>query len=80
MGYYLIDIAEYENIKTQLSHEATFNLDKTKCIVHIDNGVVLSSYETAFTSKDHVNEWRWNPTSNEWQNWITTAERNTDWT
>lgn len=74
--YYLLTELQHESIKEQLSHKAAWNLTEDKCIVHNDNGIAINEYEQLFETNHEVNDWRFNPDTEEWRNWITEDEYN----
>lgn len=74
--YYYLTKAQYDAISSQLSHDPAWTLDKTHCIAHNDNNISITDYTTVYATAQDVNDWRWDPDTTEWQNWITAEEYN----
>jgi hypothetical protein len=74
--YYLLTALQHKAIESELSHGAAWNLAGDKCIVHNDNGITINDYEQFFEKNHEVNDWRFNPNTEEWRNWITEDEYN----
>ena len=74
--YYYLTKAQYDAISSQVSHDPAWTLDNSHCIVHNDNNITITNYTTHYATANDVNDWRFDPDTDEWQNWMTDAERN----
>ena len=74
--YYLLTALQHKAIESELSHGAAWNLARDKCLVHNDNNIDITDYEQFFNTNNSVNDWRFNPDTEEWRNWITEDEYN----
>ena len=74
--YYLLTALQHKAIESGLSHGAVWNLAGDKCLVHNDNNIDITDYEQFFNTSNNVNDWRFNPDTEEWRNWITEDEYN----
>lgn len=74
--YYYLTKAQHDTISGSLSHDAAWTLDKTHCLVHNDNNITITNYTTHYTTADAVNAWRFDTSTNEWQNWMSDEDWN----
>lgn len=74
--YYYLTLEQYNLISSQISHTPAWTLDGTHCIVHNDNNIAITQYVTLYNDSNAVNDWRWNPDTEEWRRWITEDEYN----
>jgi hypothetical protein len=74
MAYYLITSDEYVNHAEAIDQPVAWSLDNTKCIVEVSDDYTLSNYISLFNVGTDVNDWRFDPTTEEWRNWMTEEE------
>lgn len=72
--YYVLTSQQFEDWADQISHNPAWTLDRSMCIVHNDNGLDIVNYHIYFETPEEVNEWRFNPDTEEWRNWETEDE------
>lgn len=72
--YYLVTTAQYDLIADQLTETTVWDLKNLRCIVQTDNPSLVTDYVMYFDTHFEVNDWRWNPDTEEWREWITQEE------
>lgn len=72
--YYLLTQEQFSNWSESVSHNVAWTLDGTKCILHNDNSLSITEFERVFNTNHEVNDWRFNPDTEEWRNWMTEEE------
>jgi len=75
MPYYVITKSEYDtNHATSLDHNPAWNLDNTKCVIHVNSTYTVSNYIETFSTSGAFKSWR-NHEDN-WRDWMTEAYYN----
>lgn len=70
MKYYLITAEEYVNHTANLTQLPAPSLDKSMYIIEVEDAYEVPNYVSMFNSSNEVNNWRFNPSTEEWRNWI----------
>lgn len=72
--YYYLTKAQYDSVSSQVSHDPAWTLDKTHCVLHNDNNITITDYTTFYATAQDVNDWRFDPDTTEWQNWMSSED------
>lgn len=72
--YYLLTSKQFEQWRDLCSHNVAWSLDNSICVLHNDNSLDITEFEMVFENNHEVNEYRFNPNTEEWRNWITEEE------
>lgn len=78
MKYYLLTSEEYNNHVDATDQQVVWSLDSSKCIIEVADGYDIPNHILVFSTPNEVNDWRWDPNTEEWRNWMTEEERNGD--
>lgn len=76
MKYYLITAEEAANHTDATDQSIVYALDNSKCIIEVANDYDIPNHISVFNTPNEVNDWRWDPNTEEWRNWMTEEERN----
>lgn len=78
MKYYLLTSEEYNNHVDATDQQVVWSLDSSKCIIEVADDYDIPNHTSVFSTPNEVNDWRWDPNTEEWRNWMTEEERNGD--
>lgn len=71
MKYYLLTSEEATNHTDATNQDLAYTLDNSKCIIEVADDYDISNHISVFSTSNEVNDWRWDPATEEWRNWMT---------
>jgi len=71
MKYYIITSAEYTNHTSATDQQVIWTLDNTKCIIEVEDDYTISNHIAEYSNSNQLNDWRYDPSTEEWRNWMT---------
>ena len=71
MKYYLITSQEYQDNHSTSNNTPVYSVDESQCILEVEDNYEVLNYIQMFNTADEVNDFRFDPLTNEYQNWVT---------
>lgn len=71
MKYYLLTSEEYNNHVDATDQQVVWSLDNSRCIIEVENDYTIANSISEFATANLCNDWRFDPATEEWRNWIT---------
>lgn len=72
--YYLVTAEHYADHQDQLVELPAWTLQQDKCIIHMHGEYECTDFIMSWTTGQEVNDWRFDPNTEEWRNWETEEE------
>lgn len=71
MKYYILTPEQYQEHSNATDQQVIWTLDNTHCIIEVENAYSINQYVHVFETSNQVNDWRFDPSTEEWRNWMT---------